>query len=346
MTRLTALAIAALVLLRLLCGWHFFNEGVKKFDPKFSSAGFLRTAIGPLAPLYNSFVTGPYGAFEEFSKPIEFDSRTGEDASSLAAWRSAYADKAAAAAKAGEPLPMEIPDSAPGASVVESMRASWNDGLKRLDRLGIDGELAAKLEAIRDEKLGDAVNFLHANSDAIEDLQHEAWRLEQMREEGGRSPAPYQRDRISQKATEIWRTMQPWAYSINEIAASYVADSVAAAKEAGANPKRVVHALKGRSTLGLIDTLVKYTVLGCGVCVFLGFATRIASVVAAGFLLSLIMTQPPWVAGADLTAFFNWAIELAAFLVLATIGAGRWAGVDGLLGALCCRGRRCEPSAT
>jgi uncharacterized membrane protein YphA (DoxX/SURF4 family) len=72
-------------------------------------------------------------------------------------------------------------------------------------------------------------------------------------------------------------------------------------------------------------------VLGAGICTFLGFLTPVAGVLAAGFLLSLIMTQPPWVTGADMTAFFNWSIELAAFLVLATVGAGRWAGIDGVL---------------
>nr|WP_261361674.1 DoxX family protein [Aeoliella straminimaris] len=83
-----------------------------------------------------------------------------------------------------------------------------------------------------------------------------------------------------------------------------------------------------------IDTVVTWLTLGVGVLLILGLFTRLAAIVGAGFLLSIISTQPPWAEGVLptiklLTAYQG--IEFVALLVLAAIGAGTWAGLDGLL---------------
>lgn len=58
------MAIVALVLLRLGVGWHFYKEGSEKVrGGKFSSAGFLSSAKGPLAGFYKSFLRDPDGYF-------------------------------------------------------------------------------------------------------------------------------------------------------------------------------------------------------------------------------------------------------------------------------------------
>lgn len=57
--RLGCLAVLAIVLLRLSIGWHFYSEGVKKYnDPNFSAEAFLLQAKGPLAPLIERQVPG------------------------------------------------------------------------------------------------------------------------------------------------------------------------------------------------------------------------------------------------------------------------------------------------
>jgi uncharacterized membrane protein YphA (DoxX/SURF4 family) len=73
--------------------------------------------------------------------------------------------------------------------------------------------------------------------------------------------------------------------------------------------------------------------LGVGVCLILGLFTRLASVVGAGFLLSIMSTQPPWADGVLATVKLLTAyqgIEFFALLLLAAIGAGTWAGLDGV----------------
>ena len=54
--------VVMLVVLRLCIGWHFFSEGVKHYaDPNWTSEGVLRSAKGPLAPLYHSYIDDFHG---------------------------------------------------------------------------------------------------------------------------------------------------------------------------------------------------------------------------------------------------------------------------------------------
>ncbi len=53
------LTVLFLVALRVVIGWHFFQEGLAhKHDPHWSSAGFLRQAKGPLAEQFKRWTPG------------------------------------------------------------------------------------------------------------------------------------------------------------------------------------------------------------------------------------------------------------------------------------------------
>ncbi|CAN0373105.1 unnamed protein product, partial [Ectocarpus sp. 4 AP-2014] len=142
---------------------------------------------------------------------------------------------------------------------------------------------------------------------------------------------PFQRNLVADQEGVVWSTMQPWVRSVQVIEEGFIKQAGEIAAEAGVSPGRTASSLQERGMLGWVDFLVTIVVLGSGICVFLGLGTRIAAVLAAGFLVSLILTQPPGSYGSDLAAFFNWAIECVAFLVLAAVGAGQWAGLDGLM---------------
>ncbi|QDV79558.1 DoxX family protein [Botrimarina mediterranea] len=344
MTRISTIAIAAIVLLRLLCGWHFFNEGVKKLDPSFSSAGFLRTAKGTFAPLFRSMIPGPYGAHIDLARPIEFGSRSAETQAAIDGWLADYGKRADQAAKDGKPLPHDIDPAVPGSGWVQNIAKGWDQGIQRLEQANLGDETIGKIRQLRDEKLGEVVYYVYGIYPDIEDLQHEEWRLHQLRESGGDTPAPFAQALIDQKDNENWLTMQPWIATVRQIEDQFIEAAQALAADADVEAGSIADALEEKSNLKLIDGAVTCVVLGAGVCVFLGFLTPVAGVIAAGFLLSLIMTQPPWATGADMTAFFNWSIELAAFLVLATVGAGRWAGLDGVILGVWRRSREPKPS--
>ncbi|MEO0531303.1 MAG: DoxX family protein [Planctomycetota bacterium] len=330
MTRLPVYAIVAVVLLRLLTGWHFFNEGIKKLDPDFTSAGFLRTAKGPFGPMFRSMVKGPYGAHVDLAKPVELGTRPEEERAAIDSWLVDYGRRSAAVAKDGGPYPTDIDPAVPGSNWVANIASSWDEGIGRLGRLGMSETAAEKISALRDEKLGDTVHYLHGVVPEIEDLQHLEWRLSKLRDEVSGSPAPFQADLIANKANEIWVTMQPWIASVRSIEEGFAEEAAVILADEGISAGRTESALAERSMLDWIDFAVKVVVLGSGICLFLGAATPIAAILAAGFLFSLILMYPPWVAGTEMKDFFTWSIECAALLVLAGVGAGRWAGIDGM----------------
>ena len=85
---------------------------------------------------------------------------------------------------------------------------------------------------------------------------------------------------------------------------------------------------------------VALVVTGVGVCLLLGLFTRTASLVGALFLLSVMLSQPPWVAGAmSPVPYYYQLVEFAALLFLAAVGAGKWAGLDFIIQGLWARRR-------
>ena len=68
----------------------------------------------------------------------------------------------------------------------------------------------------------------------------------------------------------------------------------------------------------------------------MGFCTRLANLGGAAFLVSVLLTQPPWptiyppapeVVGHALIVDKNF-VEMVAMLMLATVPVGRWGGLD------------------
>jgi uncharacterized membrane protein YphA (DoxX/SURF4 family) len=86
-----------------------------------------------------------------------------------------------------------------------------------------------------------------------------------------------------------------------------------------------------------------YGILGIGACLILGLFTRLACLLGAAFLFSVVLTQPFWISDAQPT--FNQWVELIALLTLATTNVGKWGGLDFFVSCIfggCCR-QRTEP---
>lgn len=75
-----------------------------------------------------------------------------------------------------------------------------------------------------------------------------------------------------------------------------------------------------------IDKIIPWFDTIVGVLLIIGLFTRFASVAAALFLVSVILTQPPWIPGTQPTYFYF--IELFALLVIFALSAGRMGGLD------------------
>lgn len=342
--RYPLLVVCVIVALRLATGWHFFNEGLKKLDPSFSSAGYLNNAVGPVRPLLDVFNPGPYDARSLLAKPVKLGGKPASEAPELADWEKRYGPLAAKVAKNGPIPPLDYPEAAPYAEWLDAVRDEWQANRVRLSRVpGVTDELLAATEAIGDEKLAELNYYLYGELDAIGELQHESWRLEQMRSAATESgPAPFQRERIDAKQAEVWRAWQPWAKAAKRFEGEYIAavQAVFDSTDGAPSASRVRSSLSEHGPLRWIDLTVTVVVLGSGVLLFLGLLTPFAAVMAAGFLLMIISTQPPWDPAADTTYFFYQLVEVIALLLLAVIGAGRWAGLDGLYDRACERFNR------
>ena len=58
--KLSRSAMIAIVLLRIVIGWHFLYEGIAKLtSPSWSAVGYMRASRGPFAALFKSIVNNP-----------------------------------------------------------------------------------------------------------------------------------------------------------------------------------------------------------------------------------------------------------------------------------------------
>ncbi|WP_242632102.1 DoxX family protein [Rubripirellula amarantea] len=82
----------------------------------------------------------------------------------------------------------------------------------------------------------------------------------------------------------------------------------------------------GEIDTSVIDRIVPYFDMAVGLCLLIGFMTPLASLAAAGFLASVFLSQYPPTTGPGSSNYQ--LIECMACLVLASTGAGRFAGLD------------------
>ncbi len=110
-------AVFALVLLRLVIGWHFLGEGAKKveydrhegqFHLVSSADDFLVQAKGPLAPLYLSHTPSEHEWRTLLASPRENVRPTPERTAEQTKWAREYSQRRADAKKKGEAAPVEF----------------------------------------------------------------------------------------------------------------------------------------------------------------------------------------------------------------------------------------------
>ncbi|MEA1951688.1 MAG: hypothetical protein U9N87_09900 [Planctomycetota bacterium] len=92
----------------------------------------------------------------------------------------------------------------------------------------------------------------------------------------------------------------------------------------------------GWTRADLMDLAVTYSLAAIGLCMMLGFCNRLACLGGAAFLVSVLLTQPPWptiyppapaVVGHALIVDKNF-VEMVAMVALACLPVGRWGGLD------------------
>ncbi|MFM9196946.1 MAG: hypothetical protein ACKOWG_14625 [Planctomycetia bacterium] len=301
------LAVAALAFLRIVVGMHFFLEGLSHLrDPEWSSAGFRKAAVGPLADFYR----GSLPETGSWSKTLgKADGRPAAEvaaewkASVVADWKKQLADRE-------KILPL---DAAGRASAQERLTAASAE----LDDLvaGLGDDLSA--------------------------YRLEIERLATMERSRAAAQIPFARERVAKKRRELAGQAAGWMKDADAIGTKLVAEW----DEPRSPAERLrLAASAGQTPLWKADRFVSWSLVTIGACLVLGVLVKFNAMGGVCFLASVIASQPFWVPGAQAT--YNQWVEVAALLALASLPTGGWSGLDFFLGrwlgnfcplAGCCR---------
>jgi uncharacterized membrane protein YphA (DoxX/SURF4 family) len=341
-------AVFALVLLRLVVGWHFSREGAKKvaYDPhdgelrmNFTADGFLANAKGPLAGLYRANAPDGHGWRVLLATPRQNKPTTDAESAEQARWQTDFEVRRAAAKEKGELQPVEFPKTAPYSEWAERIESDWRtivDDAKAIPALS--DEQDKKAETSLNTRLQNLADYLAANAEAIAEYRHELWRLATWQKSPETGDVPFVDERVTAKKSETAKTPAAWVAQVEQFDEALREDlrgvltdeqrDLALTKSA--MDKALADGHERR--LSYINVIVTIVTIGIGICLLLGLFTRFASIVGALFLLGVILSQPPWLP--DTTDTMPQIIEFFALLVLAGTGAGRWAGLDFFMYAL------------
>jgi len=300
--RSSSLTVAALALLRIVVGLHFFLEGLSHLrDADWSSAGFRKAAVGPLADWYRSALPqtgdwrGTLGAND--GRPVADASRAWQ-ASVVGSWRTVLAERM-------KRLPLEADATA---AAQKSLAAA-------------EADLAAYVESIEPD---------------LADYRLQLTRLAAMEARPGATAIPFERERLAKKRAELAGQAAGWMKDVEGIGAKLVSDWDA---QLGSAPDRRRAAAAEPTPLWKADRFVSWSLVTIGACLVLGVAVKFNAIGAALFLASVLASQPFWVAGAQPT--YNQWVEFAALLVIAALPSGGWSGLDYFLKQWCPLSRLC-----
>jgi uncharacterized membrane protein YphA (DoxX/SURF4 family) len=344
---LGSFAIMALVMLRLVIGWHFFREGTQKlqydrrngtFRLAFTSEGFLNQAKGPLAFLYRAQAPDVHG-WQEHLAARENLPPSEEQAAEQVRWQAADDRRRAEAVKKGEVATVEFSPFTPYYSWAERISQDWRATLDKFKAIpALNDEQRSKAEAALQARLQQLKDYLASEAEAIGEYRHELWRLEKWRKAPEAGAVPFHDQRIATKAAETSGRVAAWINQVKAFDTDFLNDlrslltteqrqlalTTTAVEEALSDPRQ--------NSLRVVDISVTVLTIGVGICLLLGMFTRLAALAGALFLLAVIGSQPPWLPDAAPT--MPNVIEFFSLLVLAGTGAGRWAGLDFLTYAL------------
>jgi uncharacterized membrane protein YphA (DoxX/SURF4 family) len=154
-------------------------------------------------------------------------------------------------------------------------------------------------------------------------------RLEQLQDDDSRMSVESLAGQIETVRKENRDKIKPVLAEIDQLWSGYetTINALAAPNQREASPP--LELIKPRTAMvdtSVLNRFVPYFDLAIGWCLLLGLFTPVAALVAAGFLGSVFLSQYPPASGPS-SSYYQ-LIEGLACLVLASTGAGRFAGLD------------------
>jgi uncharacterized membrane protein YphA (DoxX/SURF4 family) len=235
----------------------------------------------------------------------------------------------------------------------------WDaDGLARLDAeaasriwdhyrqraasaYGWTAEQAAQAQRIYDSRRAQLQSWIDLHESDIAEYQRGLERRDRYWTQSDRMQVAGLRSQVDALERELAAQRRRLVAPIDRLWESYVRDlrSVAAMRGEAAGLPPIDKPGRRFGDSETIDEVVRYFDIAVGACLILGLFARPAAILGALFLCGVMASQWPGSPGA--VPIWPQLIEMLSLLVLAATGAGRFAGLDFLLGAA---GRWCCPT--
>jgi uncharacterized membrane protein YphA (DoxX/SURF4 family) len=314
-----------LIALRLAIGWHCFVEGMDKINtPNWSSEGYLRESIGPLAPYYRDLagdrLIAKLTVESDGSFPAELDLEWSRYVDAFVGYYEIEGDQVAKARTVLDKRKQETLKEWGKATSVTKISATppeVKEEMTMKQRLAEYDRLLAKVHAIEAKFPTDDKNVHNEWRAAKADLAK--WRGE-LKKSLDAETAKFKKALSDEVPLSHQGKMPP------------IQDPVGTPVE-------------DWGELEWTDAVVKWSLVVLGGCLLLGLLSRLSSLLTALLLLSFYLAMPSlpgWPESPRLEGHYfvinKTLIETIALLALTFMPTGRWAGLDSLL-CLCCRGK-------
>ena len=293
------LAVVALVALRVTIGWHFFYEGVWKIG---HAEEFSATPFLTMAK-------GPAAPLF-YAMVYDIDGR--------------------------QRLTPE--QDADGNSVItgkiylDAWKAQKDEAVKKYS---LNDEQIKKAEDTYKIYVQSVHQYLAENQEDIEAYFNSLDRFEKSVQAGG-NDAAHQRQRNWDEQQKLRAEVNGWLNDLDAMGEEYRAGLYGLLTD---DQKKAGPVPVGMTRSDLMDFAVTWGLTAIGFCMIVGLCNRLACLGGAAFLISVLLTQPPWptiyppapdVVGHALIVDKNF-VEMVAMLALACLPVGRWGGLDAFL---------------
>lgn len=305
--RIGFLAVVLFVLLRITIGWHFLNEGLDKYlGGEFSSAGFLSQAVGPFAEQFHSLAGDFHG----------WDRLMAEGA-----------DEYLAAKAQAEQEGTNVPDEQrPYTQWTNEVITDWGYMQLRISRqLSLDEQQQAEAGTLLEATANALKTYVMGEQDAMEEYLRKMAQFQVTKANPQRLDRPFEPRWWDKRKQELELQASEWKNWVRDAETDLRKSLVVLADKDEQVAKRSAVRLSPDDRTS-VDRVIPYAHIAIGACLIIGLFTRLAAVCGAVFLALVILTQPPWAAGAQ--PVFYQMVEMVGLLALAATAVGRWGGLD------------------
>lgn len=287
--KLNIFGILALIALRVGIGWHFYMEGVTKVQGGgFSSEGFVQGAKGPLAPQFKMLLW-------------DGDGRLRLDQPKM----NALFEKASR-------------DVVEHFDLTDEQTVKLEKLNERYFGLDEDDYWIGKLNTIYSDYEEEIFKYWRGQERIELMVVSDTWNdVESLRG---------QREKIE---AERFADVRPVLTEIDSLWEDYEAQLNALSNEAqlaAVGPFQFQRPGEGLMSSRFVDKAIPIFDMVVGILLMIGLLTPLAGWAGALFLLSVVLSQMPGTPGAEPTYFQ--AVEALALVAVATMDAGRYAGLD------------------